>query len=120
LETSKKRISEALHDAKKTQSDLARKLGLNRSTVSQLLNSEAGDLPLKYVHATADITGYSIEWLANGKGPKKNVPGVDDTSSEYSTETKLEMLVESQRKTIQLLEEKIKRLEEQLAHKIRN
>jgi hypothetical protein len=116
LETSKKRIDYALHQALKKRSDLARKMDVERSTISDMLNSP-GDAPMKYITAVADLTGFRAEWLLTGKEPKKEGEGVEEEQAPYGnlkTEQKLEMLVASQQRTIQLLEEKIKRLEQEI------
>lgn len=55
----------ALKKSKVTQQSLAKELNLGRGAVSDMLK-KAGDPPLKYVEATAKLTGYSKEWLLNG------------------------------------------------------
>lgn len=69
-ENAKIRIKKALQLAGKKQSHLAKMLGYERGTVSEMLNG-SGEPPLKYIEATSKLTGFTIEWLGTGKGPPK-------------------------------------------------
>lgn len=64
------RISNALTRSGKSQRDLAKHMGLTSPTVSAQLSKEEID-SIKYLQATAEITGYSFEWLRTGTGPEK-------------------------------------------------
>ncbi|MBA4056648.1 MAG: hypothetical protein C0490_18180 [Marivirga sp.] len=82
----RKRIIEALDKSGKTRQALADQLGLGRGAVSDMLNKEGELDSIKYLEATADLTGYSFEWLRTGKGPEKeseHFNGVSQQTSQY-------------------------------------
>ena len=80
----KKRILEALRKSRKTQQLLAVELGVSRGAVSDMLKKE-GDPPLKYVEATAKITGVSADWILYGNdGQPANI--VSEPGGVYSRE----------------------------------
>lgn len=65
--TSKDRINQALTLSKKKPTDLAKELGISRSSVSEMLSSP-GEAPTKYIAAASKLTGYLSEWLTTGNG----------------------------------------------------
>jgi len=76
--TKKERIKLALDRSGKNISDLARHMGLAQPSVSGVLNRE-GDLDsLKYLEATADLTGYLFDWLRTGEGPETKRASLDN------------------------------------------
>jgi len=86
-ETAKSRILLALKESGVTQSRLAEELGLDRASVSEMLN-KAGEPPSKYIKATARLTYFYVEWLTTGNGPKHPVsiiyhPEIQEANAEY-------------------------------------
>jgi len=69
----KYRIIRALEASGKTRQALADKLGLGRAAVSDLLNREGELDSLKYLEATAELTGFNFEWLRSGRGPEMGI-----------------------------------------------
>lgn len=65
----RERIIEALEKSGKTRQALAEKLGVSRGAVSDMLNKETEIDSLKYIEATAELTGFSFMWIATGKDP---------------------------------------------------
>jgi phage repressor protein C with HTH and peptisase S24 domain len=79
------RIIYALDKSSKTRQALAEKLGVGRGAVSDMLNKEGEFDSLKYLEATAELTGFNFEWLRTGEGremPEGSSTIVDKT---YST-----------------------------------
>jgi transcriptional regulator with XRE-family HTH domain len=69
--STRQRIITALELSGKTRQALAEKLGVGRGAVSDMLNKEGEFDSLKYLEATAEITGFSFEWLRTGHGPQR-------------------------------------------------
>ncbi len=69
--TSKERILLALRRSGKNQSDLAKRLDRDRATVSEVLNKPGDIDSVRYLEATAEITGFSFEWLRTGEGAER-------------------------------------------------
>src|SRR5690349_3245649 len=65
--TVKSRIDHALRMSNKGRTDLASHMDVSRGAVSDMLNRE-GDPPIKYIEATASLTGFNFEWLRTGEG----------------------------------------------------
>lgn len=63
------RVREARKDAKLTQEQLAKRVGIRQSTLSELENGESAGTG--YVATMAAALGVSPLWLETGKGPKK-------------------------------------------------
>jgi phage repressor protein C with HTH and peptisase S24 domain len=66
-QSKKDRINLALGGANKSQRDLAKHMGKSSPAVSEMLGKD-GDPPVSYLEATAEITGYRLEWLMTGEG----------------------------------------------------
>jgi len=64
-----KRVREARKDAGLTQQQLAAKVGIKQSTLSELENGESAGTG--YVASMAAALGVSPLWLETGKGPRK-------------------------------------------------
>ena len=63
-DTFRARLAQAMGDANATQSGLARQIGVDRSTISQLLTREGARLPNAHVIGSAASTlGVSADWL---------------------------------------------------------
>jgi hypothetical protein len=69
--TSKERIKLALSRAGKSQSDLAKWLDRDPGTVSEQLNKPGEMDSIRYLQGTAEITGFSFEWLRTGEGQER-------------------------------------------------
>jgi transcriptional regulator with XRE-family HTH domain len=116
----KSRIIYALEKSSVSRQALADKLGLGRGAVSAKLNGDAEFDSLKYVEATAELTGFRFEWLRTGQGPElegevlPNTVGEPALTYERKSKEALEKLVDTQALTIKLLEENIARLEQAL------
>lgn len=107
------RIALALERADKSQRDLAKFMRLSSPTVSAMLSKKDGEIDsIKYLKAVEELTGYKFEWLRTGEGPEKEM--LIAKLPDEKTIQKLEDLVASKQKTIDLLEEKIRRMEEDL------
>lgn len=118
----KKRIIYALEKSGKTRQSLADRLDLGRAAVSDMLNKEGEFDSLKYIVATAELTGFSFQWLCTGTGPEKEHSGVgvsrvEEPSLEYLSEKlkmKDELIVElrgkiaDMKKYQELLEKQLK------------
>lgn len=63
------RVREARKDAKLTQQQLAAKVSISQSTLSELENGESAGTA--FVATMAAALGVSALWLETGKGPKK-------------------------------------------------
>lgn len=60
----RERLTEAMHSARSNQTALARAIGVDRSTISQLLKDEGARLPNAHlVGACASALGVSSDWL---------------------------------------------------------
>lgn len=70
----KERIQEAMESANLTQADLARALKSTPTTVHLLLSGTTKRLRGEYALAIETVTGYSSQWLLEGRGPKKRGP----------------------------------------------
>ncbi|MEM8732249.1 MAG: helix-turn-helix transcriptional regulator [Pseudomonadota bacterium] len=63
-ETFRLRLAQAMSDAKATQAGLARRIGVDRSTISQLLTGAGARLPNAHlIGASATALGVSADWL---------------------------------------------------------
>jgi hypothetical protein len=113
----KKRILEAIKP-RGMQAKLALKLGYKTSSISEMLKSP-GDPPLVYVQAVSSLTGKSIDWFLKGAEDHTNADEPEAAYTSSQTAEKLEQLIASQKRTIELLEEKVQRLEEQLRQRSR-
>lgn len=69
--TIKERIAIALKRSDKSQTDLAKLMGLAQATVNAMLSKESGLDSIKYLQAVETLTGYCFEWLRTGNGPEK-------------------------------------------------
>lgn len=63
-----------------TQTDLARKLGIKRSAVSQWENATGTTPSVPHLIQVACETGVCFEWLATGRGPAKPDAGAFDSA----------------------------------------
>lgn len=95
----------ALKKSKVTQQSLAKELNLGRGAVSDMLK-KAGDPPLKYVEATAKLTGYSKEWLLNGDEQSNTV-----REARATYETTKDSLIKMMMDKLNNQEDRIKALE---------
>jgi transcriptional regulator with XRE-family HTH domain len=88
-----KRIIYALEKSNITRQNLADKLKLGRGAVSARLNNSESEFDsLKYLEATAELTGFRFEWLRTGMGPEKDegqdtTPGVSEPDVKYIVNT---------------------------------
>lgn len=74
------RIRRARHAAAWSQAELARRVGVNRSAVTQW-ESSAGTVPsTDNLVRIASETGVCFEWLATGRGPSHPEPGTFDAA----------------------------------------
>lgn len=64
------RLCEARKAANLSQSELARRLGVTPSAVSQWESGMTKDIHSEFIFAIADMTGFSARWLATGVGIK--------------------------------------------------
>ncbi len=63
-----------------TQQDLAVMLGVNRSAITQA--KRRGTVPERWVLKVARDMGLNPDWLENGRGPERMVPGADENEFE--------------------------------------
>ena len=54
-----------------TMQELADKLGVTKNAISKLESGKSLNLKLDNLYKLQDITGYSAEWIAIGRGDKK-------------------------------------------------
>jgi transcriptional regulator with XRE-family HTH domain len=106
------RIKKALKEKRVSQETLAEKLGVTQGAVGKQLNKEEDVDSIEFFKAVSELTGFSIDFLLYGD--------TDDISqkSTMSEVEKLEMLVASQKRTIELLEKEVRRLENEKKHKL--
>ncbi len=64
------RIKQARKDAGLSQSDLAERLGVDRSAVAQWERNNPAGPTVGHLTRIALATGVSFEWLATGRGPR--------------------------------------------------
>lgn len=65
------RITEAREYLGLTKSDLARRLGVSRASVTAWETGGVSNLKHEHLFELARLTGFSARWLATGDGPKK-------------------------------------------------
>ena len=65
------RVGDALEEQKVSAAELARRVNLSRSAVSQIINGETKAPKPENLFAIADALGYEARWLATGKGPRR-------------------------------------------------
>ena len=106
----KKRMAELLKP-RGLKAQLARSLGFKPESITDMLK-KPGDPAIHYVQAVSQLTGKSVEWILTGKEVGGQAFEVKEPSMKYGSEIeKLEMLVASQKRTIELLEKEVVRLE---------
>lgn len=76
------RVRDALKAAGYDQNDLAKRVGLTASAISNNLTGKTAMSTETYV-AVADMTGKSIDWLMTGKEPQTNTV-VSEQAETYS------------------------------------
>lgn len=87
----KDRLEEVLREMRWSERDLIEKSGASRSAVAQWLgkgSKEIQSIKLSYALALERETGFSAEWIANGKLPKRTnvqVIAKQDQDSEHMT-----------------------------------
>lgn len=83
--TIQERIKLALSRSGKSQTDLAKRLDKHTGTVSEMLSKESDIDSIAYVRATAELTGFSFEWLRTGEGPEQGseLTIVQESSNKY-------------------------------------
>jgi transcriptional regulator with XRE-family HTH domain len=101
------RIKQALKEKRISQEMLAAKLGVTQGAVGKQLNKSDDVDSSEFIKAVSDLTGYSTEYLLTGKTEH-------DVPNHKSEIEKLEMLVASQKRTIELLEKEVSRLEKEI------
>lgn len=107
----KNRIIEALDKSGKTRQALADKLGLGRGAVSDMLNKEGDIDSLKYIEATAELTGYSFDWIRTG-----NASTAEEQRANYNSELELYRdLLRAKDDLIEQLKENVVMLNQQIA-----
>lgn len=84
-QTKKIRINRALEESGKSQRDLAKAMGKSSAAVSEMLSKEGEIDSISYLEATAELTGFSFEWLRTGKGEEKakDISVVEDRTLTY-------------------------------------
>lgn len=113
----KSRIS-ALLKTRGLKAELARKLGFKPESITDMLK-KSGDPPIHYVQAVSQLTGKSVDWILTGSEvPGKTSEAIQPSSQHVSEIEKLEMLVASQKRTIELLDKEVMRLENELKQKV--
>jgi transcriptional regulator with XRE-family HTH domain len=70
------RIRKAI-DTKSSQQKLAERLGITRQAVNLRLSAEKDIDSIDFINAVADLTGYSIKFLIEGKGQGNEVNEAD-------------------------------------------
>ena len=65
------RITEAREAAGLSKSELARRMGLSRASVSAWETGAVKNLKNEHLFTLSEITGYSAKWIATGEGEKK-------------------------------------------------
>lgn len=75
--SSKERINQALRESGVKASFLASHMGINKSSVSEMLSSD-GEAPEHYIGAVAELTGFLPQWLRTGIGLRKKEIGGSD------------------------------------------
>jgi transcriptional regulator with XRE-family HTH domain len=68
--TMAERINEAIKASGKTQADIARACKVSDSAVTQWIKGPVKGLKAETALALADATGYRMQWILNGRGPK--------------------------------------------------
>jgi transcriptional regulator with XRE-family HTH domain len=109
------RIKKALEEANVSQAKLAELLGVSRASVSERLSKGSEIDSIEFLTAVVSLTGYDFNWLLTGEGDgSKVIPNAQETGLRYESKSieALEKLVDTQARTIKLLEETIIRLEE--------
>lgn len=72
------RIRRARTSKKLSQAELARRVGVERSAVTQWERSEGTTPSVSHLCRIAVETGVCFEWLATGRGPSQPEPGIFD------------------------------------------
>lgn len=78
-ETISERIAHRLEELKMTQAELARRCGIDRSAVNQLVSGLVKNIRPEHLVMAADALGLEIRWLITGRGPRlaRNAPTID-------------------------------------------
>jgi hypothetical protein len=80
LESNSDRIINRLKEALEVKSDgqLANYLGISRQNIGAARKRE--DVPTGWIYKVAELTGFSMDWLGFGKGPRIRVDYTTDTT----------------------------------------
>ncbi len=121
--TSKERIRIALERSGKNLSQLAKKLNRAQPSVSERLLGEGEIDSVIFIRGVAELTGFPFMWLLNGEetedaknettpvaNPRDHI--VSNTQA-VMEEDKMQMLISSMKRTIELLEKDNRRLEKE-------
>ena len=69
------RVRRARNGVALTQAEMARRIGVERSAVTQWERQQGTTPSVNHLVQIAVITGVNFEWLATGRGPSKAEPG---------------------------------------------
>jgi transcriptional regulator with XRE-family HTH domain len=102
-----RRIEEALQRGE--QEKIAKVLGITRQTVNQKLTSDIEIDSIEFIRAVSQVTGKTFEYLVDGIDESKKK---EDDHIPSQTVEMIEKTVTAQQRTIELLDKRMKRLED--------
>ncbi len=109
----KTRIKNALEEMGIPMVRLAERLGIAPGSVSEMFK-KVGDPPVSYILATRELTGYNLEWLLTGSGPRFTGDDVrvvnEDLAPYHKKERDVYRLIEALERRVQKLEAELEDL----------
>ncbi|MBA3563091.1 MAG: helix-turn-helix transcriptional regulator [Gammaproteobacteria bacterium] len=94
------RVREAIAATGKKPAEVARSLHLTRGAVGQWLSGDTKNLKGENLLGLARLSGYEVQWILYGRGPKFS-PNMDDTTFQELVETITDLTEEQQREVLE-------------------
>lgn len=80
------RIRKARQASRLTQAELAGRIGVKRSAVTQWEQADGTTPSIRHLIEIAEFTGVHLEWLAVGRGPERMATGAGDSTASVALE----------------------------------
>lgn len=81
------RIRKARQASRLTQAELAGRIGVKRSAVTQWEQADGTTPSIRHLIEIAEYTGVHLEWLAVGRGPERMAEGGGESAETSSPDT---------------------------------
>ena len=76
------RIEHILETTGISASDIARRVGVTSSTISQWKSGQTTNIRPDHLFALAELTGFEAKWIGTGKGPERPPEAINHRASE--------------------------------------